>query len=278
MELKSFLQRHSLAAYFCLAFVFSWGGVLLIVRLQEYQIESGTWSQAVVWFFAMIAGPTLACLILTAILEGKAGLSDLFARLVSWRVSPHWYAISLLANPLVVLASLSILAFLISPTYRPIFNPIMIFYGLGAGIFEEIGWTGFATPRILSRPAWWLPAAIGFGILHGVWHLPVDFLGASSSLGSYWLPFYLVFWIGSLAAYRVLMVWVYQHTGSLLLGILMHTVFTGSFMVFRPALSPAQLMTWGIVFTASLWLIVAGLALSERKIHARNETTLREAH
>ena len=274
MKLKPLIERHPLPAYFCLAFGISWGGALLIAWLQGYRIETGTWSQAVVWYFAMITGPTLACLLLTAVLEGRAGLRRLFSRLIDWRVNPRWYAISLLTNPLVVLATFSILALLVSPVYGPAFDLIMIFFGLGAGIFEEIGWTGFATPRVARRSAW-LPAAIAFGLLHGLWHLPVDYLGTSNAMGAYWLPFYLVFWVGGVAAYRVFMVWVYRHTGSLLLGILLHAVFTGSFLVFWPDLSPAELMTWGIVYTASWWLIVAGLALSGRKIRSRK---LIEAH
>jgi hypothetical protein len=274
MKLKNLIERHPLAAYFCLAFGISWGGSLLIVELQGYRIETGTWSQAVVWYFAMITGPILACLLLTAVLKGRRGLKDLFYRLIRWRVGPHWYAISVLTNPLIVLATLTILALLISPVYRPIFDPRMFLFGLGAGIFEEIGWTGFATPWIASRKAWF-PAAVGFGLLHGIWHMPVDFLGSSYTMGAYWLPFYLVFWIGGLAAYRVFMMWVYQHTKIPLLGILMHTVFTGSFLVFCPALSPAELMTWGIVYTVSLWLIVAVLALSGQKILSQK---LIEAH
>lgn len=274
MKLKPFIQRHQLAAYFCLAFGISWGGTLLIVWGQGYHRDTGTWEQGVMWYFAMITGPVLACLLLTALLQGRAGLKGLFSRLIRWRLSPRWYAISLLTNPLIVLATLSMFAILVSPVYRPICDPIMFIFGLGAGIFEEIGWTGFVTPRIAHKAAW-LPAAIGFGILHGLWHMLGDFLGASYGLGVYWLPFYLVFWIGALAAYRVFMVWVYQHTESLLLGILLHTVFTGSFLVFWPDLSPSELMAWGVVYTACLWLIVAGLALSRRKIRSQ---TLIEAH
>lgn len=265
MKMKEFIERHQLAAYFGLAYGISWGGTLLMVWLRDIQVDTASWEDIMPLAIPMLAGPFLTGILLTALLEGKEGLKGLLAGLIRWRVKIRWYIISILTNPLVVLITLSTLALLVSPVYRPSFNPSLIVFGIGAGFFEEIGWTGFATPRILRKTNW-LSAAIGLGVLHGFWHLLADFLGSSAAWGPYWLPYFLVFWVGSVAAYRVLMVWVYRHTHSLLLGILMHTVFTGGFYVFMPTLAPSDQILWGIYFSASLWFLVAILTLSERRI------------
>lgn len=265
MNIKSFVQRYPLAAYFSLAFIFSWGGVLLVAGAQGFHFDTVTREQTLPWALVMIAGPCLASILLTGFLEGKEGLRELLARMVRWRVGSRWWVVSVFTNPLLVLVTLSTLTLLVSRVYQPGFNPLFFVFGVMAGFFEEIGWTGFATPRIQGKSAW-IPAAIGLGLVHGFWHMLADFMGGSAEFGPYWLPYFLVFWVGAVAAYRVLMVWVYRHTGSLLLGILMHTFFTGGFFVLMPTLTPADQMLWGVYFTASLWFVVGILAVAQRRV------------
>jgi hypothetical protein len=57
-------------------------------------------------------------------------------------------------------------------------------------------------------------------------------LGAASPHGAYWLPFFLAF-AAILTTMRVLMVWVYRNTGSVLLAQLMHASSTASVVVLR---------------------------------------------
>jgi hypothetical protein len=91
-----------------------------------------------------------------------------------------------------------------------------------------------------------------------------DFWGSSATFGAYWLPYFLVFWVISLAAYRTLMAWVYRHTHSLMLGMLMHAFFTGGFFVLLPAMSVPDQMRWGLTFAACMVVTAAGVALAEK--------------
>src|SRR5262245_53590476 len=95
-------------------------------------------------------------------------------------------------------------------------------------------------------------------MLWGLWHLPVvDSLGAAAPHRAYWLPFFLAF-IAVVAAIRVLIVWVYSNTQSLLLAQLMHASSTGSLVILSPArVSPSQEALWYTFYAAVLWIAVA---------------------
>jgi membrane protease YdiL (CAAX protease family) len=61
-----------------------------------------------------------------------------------------------------------------------------------SGLFEEIGWTGFAFPRLSARFDA-LGGALLLGLLWALWHFPVvDSRGAASPQGA-WPPFFGAF-------------------------------------------------------------------------------------
>jgi len=74
------------------------------------------------------------------------------------------------------------------------------------------------------------------------------------------LPFFLAF-IALVAAMRVLIVWVYSNTNSVLLAQLMHASSTGFLIILSPSsVSPAQETLWYAIYAAVLWLVVALVA------------------
>src|SRR5262245_15633656 len=116
----------------------------------------------------------------------------------SGRVAVAWYAVALLTAPVLMTATLLALSFT-SPAFLPgIFTSdqkasillIGLAVGLSAGVFEELGWTGFAIPTLRQRHR-----LLATGLIVGI---------------------------------RVLMVWVYEHTESVFLAMLMHASFTSS--------------------------------------------------
>jgi membrane protease YdiL (CAAX protease family) len=120
----------------------------------------------------------------------------------------------------------------VSPELSPIFLTPGIVMGLLAGLVEEVGWMGFAYPMMqLNRSI--LRTGIYLGLLHALWHIVPDFLGNYNALGGYWLPYFLGFTV-FVVALRVLIVWVYANTGSLLLAQLMHASSTGFFVILIP--------------------------------------------
>lgn len=265
-------RRHALVAYFALAFAIAWGGILAIATSTGMPADVGApRSTGALALLAMIAGPSIAGVALTAILDGRRGLRDLGRRLVRWRVGARWYA-TLLVAPVTLAIVLAVLALGSAAFVPPILaggsvGAIVAYAlvgGLGAGIFEELGWTGFATPRLLARHDV-VRTGLILGPLWAVWHALPDYWGSAGMFGPLWTV-HMLEWFVALTAFRILMTWVYAHARSLLLGILLHVSFTGSQALLWPSTSAAEGVLWYGVFAAALWIVVGGLVRRPRAI------------
>jgi membrane protease YdiL (CAAX protease family) len=288
---KAFLERHAVATYFVLAFAISWAGVLLVIGGPAGIPGTPQETERLfpLAFLAMLAGPSLAGILLTMLARGRDGLRELRARLLRWRVGTRWYALALLTAPLLttgVLLSLSLFSrdFLPGIFTTPGKVPLLLFglsVGLGAGIFEELGWTGFATPRLRSRHG---VAAAGLllGMVWGAWHILVNFWASGTPLGqispAFMLPVLLsTVGLGMLPAFRVLMVWVYEQTGSLLVGMLMHVSLTASLIILRPAATGMALVVYELAWAGILWAVMGSIAVQTRRRPSLHRLQQREA-
>ena len=129
------------------------------------------------------------------------------------------------------------------------------------GIFEELGWTGFATPRLRLLYSVLVTGLI-VGFFWGRWHFPL-FLGSASFSGSVPPALYVAALLFSiLPVFRVLMVWVYDRTRSLLVVMLMYMSFTASTLILQPQATGVQAVTYNLALTAALWGIVAVVAVA----------------
>jgi len=262
MPLIGLVRRKPLACYFALVYLVS-GVALVVLGLPKLDGAGGRQMLSLVMFPVMVAGVGLAGVALAAVTGGAGGLRGLrarFRRPVRWR----WLAV-LLIPPAGILAVLGGLSLTISPRFTPGFFVFGIAAGVVAGCCEELGWTGFAYPRMQARFGW-LPGALLLGVLWGLWHLPVvDSLGAASPHGTYWPEFFAAF-IAVLAAIRVLIAWAYVRTGSLRMAQLLHASSTGFLVVLSaPQVSPAQEALWYTVYAALLWTVVMTVISLQRR-------------
>jgi membrane protease YdiL (CAAX protease family) len=272
IKLKNLIERHSLASYFVLAYTIAWGGMLAAVGPGGLAPAPTRAMQAVLLVFvAMLLGPSVASLTLTAVLEGKAGLKALFSRWRRWRFNWRWYAAALLTTPVLLLA-LGALRALVAPVFIPRLlatsdTATVLGFGLTIGLlaggFEEIGWSGFATPRMLSRRGA-LATGLALGLLWGSWHVLGDYWGNAGTFGALY-PLRGLLWVSTLTAYRMLMVQVYSKTASLGLMQLMHASFTAGQAILEPALAPADYLLWYGAFSAALWTLAALVAIGQRR-------------
>jgi uncharacterized protein len=149
--------------------------------------------------------------------------------------------------------------------------------GLVGGLVEELGWTGFAIPRLRRRRGL-LASGLIVGVLWGAWHVPISLWGTGDGTGAIapllFLPPFL-FYVGVLPAYRVLMVWVYDRTESVLVAMLMHaTLIASSLFMLQPLARGVALSAYYIVLTAVLWVLIAALAVAHgRQLAGRPRLT-----
>jgi uncharacterized protein len=270
--IRAFINRHPLLAYYALAFAISWGGFLMVVGPGGFpgtQEQLETLLPFVAW--AMLAGPSVAGILLTGLVNGRAGLRQLLSRLLRWRVGARWYAVALLTAPLLAAAVLFALS-LTSPIFITDDKATVLMVGIAAGlttVFEEIGWTGFATPTLLRLRHSVLGTGFIVGLLWGAWHLlQISWVSGTYSAAlplALFLPLYLFCAVAQLTAYRVLMVWVYDRTGGSLLvaGVLMHVSLTASTLILgSQGTAGVPLLTFDLVWAAVLGLVVAAAAVA----------------
>jgi uncharacterized protein len=273
--LESWPRRHRLLAYFTLAYGISWGGILIVFITTGFDLLALKPLETGLLFLLMLLGPSTSGLMLTALMDGRAGMRELGSRLVLWRVGARWYAAGLLTIPLFLLAILWPLSAIVDPVFAPRFQWALLPIGLVAGACEEIGWTGVATPLLLKRQS---PDAAGLslGLVWALWHVLVDFRYNFGTMGIAWPLEFAVVYVATLTPYRMLMTWVYVNTRSLLLAVLMHASYTGWLLVLFPTTSLAQGLLWQSAFAVLLWVAVA-LVLRRSVPRAEAEDLARNA-
>jgi membrane protease YdiL (CAAX protease family) len=253
---QTLVRKYPVAAYFVLTFAISWSGALVLAAPTLVRHESLPKLTGILMFPVMLLGPSITGIVLAGFTAGRAGLAELTRQLTTWRFAPRWYA-ALLIPPLLILTVLSCLVAFANPAYAPNRFFMGLFFGVPAGLLEEIGWMGYAFPRMRSQANSFAPAVL-LGLLWSTWHLPVvDFLGAATPHGRSWLSFFLAF-TAAMTAIRVLICWVYANTRSVLSAQLLHISSTSSLVVLSPPrVNPAQEVTWYLLYALTLWLVVA---------------------
>jgi membrane protease YdiL (CAAX protease family) len=259
MRIVVFLKRHQVTAYFTLAFAISWGAILFVIGLSGLPAAA---NQAQTIGMALLLGPTVAMLLMTALAEGGNGFRELWSHLKRWRFGIDNYAVALLAAPVSAMGTLLALSLFDSQFIPKIFvadgKALLILTGIGVGlfvaVFEELGWTGFAVPRLLKTHSTLKSGAIT-GLLWGLWHFPPFWQEDTFSAG---LPLLLLLarlfsWI---VAFRVMMVWLYKRTSSLPAVILMHMSLVVCMIAIEPPLKGLSLLAYILAWTAVLWIVV----------------------
>jgi membrane protease YdiL (CAAX protease family) len=178
-------------------------------------------------------GPLIAALVVTAACDGRAGLTRLFDACIAVRGRLGWVAFAVAAPVLLFVVSAAALRVAgqdqvawanvgRSVEYPALSRGVywvanVFFYGFG----EEVGWRGFALPRLQARTSA-LTSALLLGAAWAAWHLPLfAFAGGLSSMGIAGA----VGWLFSILTGSILMTWLFNASrGSILAVALFHGV------------------------------------------------------
>jgi len=100
--------------------------------------------------------------------------------------------------------------------------PLAIAVSLPFQAGEEVGWRGFALPRLAAKFGM-APASLLLGGIWALWHLPQFYIaGADTYHHSF------IVWSLQVIAMSVALAWLYARTGSLLLVMLLHSAVNNS--------------------------------------------------
>ena len=228
------VERHQVTAFFLLAYGFSWLAELLLFGLLRLPASL---TVPVVTF-----GPAVAALTMTAALEGRAGLSRLWARMRLWRVDRRWYGAALLLIPLVYLAGTLVLPGAVasfapeSPVRLLVTWVIVLTLGgvIGGPLGEEPGWRGFALPRLQAQLGP-LGGTLLLGFVWAGWHFPQFFMPEWANQNGGLSAATLATFVATVLSVAVILTWIFNHTGgSVFLAMIAHSSVNTSQVVLNP--------------------------------------------
>lgn len=207
-------------------------------------------------FLLGVFAPAIVAIALTALNEGRGGLARLLAPVGHWQVGARWYAFAL--GYMVAVRLIAAVIHRIALGDWPRFGETPVVLMMAAILVstwvqagEEIGWRGYALPR-MARHLGLGPASAVLGGIWAVWHLPLFFIPNAGSTGQSF-PIYLL----HVTAISVAMGWLYWRTGgSLLLVMLMHASINNTSEII-PAAVPGAADPWAVSGSSVAWATVA---------------------
>jgi uncharacterized protein len=206
--------------------------------------------------------PGIVALVLTRLNHGSVGVQRLLARLIKFDVGARWFVFALF-----FMAAIKLLVALIVrvvtgawPTFGTEPLPLMFVAAIGSALLggqigEELGWRGYALPR-LARPLGLGPASIVLGVIWAAWHLPLFYILGGDTVGQSF-PFYLA----QVVALSIVIAWVYMKTnGSLSVTMLLHAAVNNTKDIV-PSAVPGASDPWSLQPSFVGWLTLALLWL-----------------
>lgn len=278
--MRALIAKHPLVSFFVLAYAGSW-----LVWAPWWASRSGAgWlpiqlpagAIALLNTLGLFAGPFAAGLLVTGIVDGRAGLRRLLRRLIQVRAHWSWYALALVAIPIAIG-----LGYLAMPAEAPGASGVAagvqlvvmyVVYVLGGPLQEEPGWRGFALPRLQARfqPAL---AALILGVLWCLWHAPLfltrEWDTPRSNAGD--LLAYLVF----VVSLSFVLAWLTNAArGSVFLAMLGHDSVNWTLVALLPiALGRAGSSVWPAAAGAAVLAVIA-LVITRGRLGYRPEDYL----
>lgn len=244
------VDEHPVAAFFVGAYAYTW------IVTAPATVMPASWTAAILVYVGSF-GPPISAAAVTW-LRGD-DLRAWAAQVTRWRVGWRWWAVALgLPIAAAVAITLGILA-VRGPVDlgRELPSPLLVAglflfsMVLSGGLNEEPGWRGFAQARLNERYGA-LRASLLIGVVWAGWHLPY-FLAPVTPHSSFPLVNQLG-WLGGILTLSVLLAWVYNSTGSVLLAMVLHAMANTADVVIP--LVPEAIVVDGVVDEGAVGTVV----------------------
>ena len=200
--------------------------------------------------------PALSAISVTAIAGGRAGVRALFAGAFRTPAAAWWFVFAVAYMPAIKLTAALIhrVALGMWPRFGTeplILIPLAIAISTPVQIGEELGWRGFALPR-MSAAMGPRSASLVLGLLWAFWHLPQFFIPEADTYSQSFVIFVL-----QVIAMSVAMAWLYQKaSGNLWPLMVMHDAVNNTKDIV-PSATPGGTATFGFGGSPVAWITVA---------------------
>ena len=216
--------------------------------------------------------PSLVALSLTERAEGRSATRALLDRVFRWDVGARWYVFAVGYIPAIKLSA-ALVHRIVTGSW-PRFGDeawyimaIAIVFSTWVQAGEEIGWRGYALPRLSARVGL-APASVILGVIWASWHLPLFLVPAADTFGQSF-PLYLL----QVTALSVAVAWLYWRTGgSLLLVMLLHAAVNNTKDIV-PSTVPGATNPFALSTSLVAWITVALLWVAAAYFLARMRKT-----
>ena len=262
--------------FFLLTFLLAWACWIPVARGIPVGSPLGV-------FLALLGtfAPSLIAISLTARARGNPGVRELFARIVRGPIPASGVVIALTYMLAIKLTAALVhrLAFAAWPRFETrelLVIPFAIAISTLTQAGEELGWRGYALPRMADRMGL-AGASVLLGMVWGVWHLPLFYVRGADTFHQSFLPYAL-----GTTALSVAIAWLDTRSrGGLLLPMLLHAAInnTKDIVPSRLAEPPgvfslaASRIAW--LTTALLW--VGAIAILVWMVRTERQRAAREA-
>ena len=254
----NWIKKHPLISFFVLTYLITYVVLFSFINLNP-SAPLQPWS--LVWFLAIFS-PTFSALMVTSVTGGKPALKRLLSGFARWKVGFRWY----FAAAFLVLGPLAI-----ALVYIALGNPVtglkpgetfftlagtLLFTLFSGPIAEELGWRGFALPRLQAKHNALLSSLV-LGVIWTCWHIPLFFVTGATQM-SIPFPIYLVL----VVTVTIYLTWLFNNTrGSLIITVLAHFAYNATgFLTGTLGLMPAMVFYMtagpllGLVVIASIFV------------------------
>jgi membrane protease YdiL (CAAX protease family) len=247
----SIIKRHSVTVFFIITLLIGFG---LVVPLM---LTGNALFGLLAASSASIAG------LITAASTGK--LKWLLSGFLRWRCNPLWYVLAIFIPAVTILIAIGV-----SKVFGTQFQiqwtvslasviPMFLMITLQAGLGEEIGWRGYAVPKLMEKRSA-LASSLIVGAVWSVWHAPLYFFPGFiqyTLVQEIGFPLTVISYSASVFAFAIVYSWIYKASNrNLWLPILIH----GSANAFASFFAYDNFEVYGlsvIMINVLLWVILA---------------------